>query len=74
MNSWHNGTCTLQTYMIVNLFIEDIAPSTAQGHLRDIYQIKSYTTFILCKRKTYKHNPKVSPFGIAFIKKTANKS
>ena len=28
-----------------------------------------YKTCTLYKRKTYKHNPKVSPFGIALVKK-----
>ena len=56
-----------------------LAQSTTQGHLSAFHQIKSDTSWIqyktctLYKRKTYKHNPKVSPFGIAVVKKMASK-
>ena len=59
------------------LFIEGlyvIAQSTAQGHLKAFHKIKSctswiqYKTYTLHKRKTYKHNLKVSPFSIALVK------
>ena len=57
----------------IYLFIE--AQSTAQGHhLRTFHNFKSRTSWIhynTCtwhQRKTYKHNPKVSPFGIALVK------
>ena len=40
-----------------------IDPPTAQGHLKAFY--KACT---LHKHKIYKHNPKVSLFGIALIK------
>ena len=49
--------------------------STAQGHLRAFHKFKSYIswiqfkTFSFYKHKTYKHNPKVCPFGIALVKK-----
>ena len=55
-----------------------IAQSTGQGHLRAFHSIKSYTNWIwyktctFCKHNTDKHNPKVSPFGIALMK-MANK-
>ena len=52
--------------------------STAQGHIRAFHKFKSRTSWIqyktLCtlhqrKSKTYKHNTKVGPFGIALVKK-----
>ena len=55
------------------------SPVSPQGHPRafQFHKFKSHTSriqitiqnmHIMYKRKTYKHNPKVSPFGIALVK------
>ena len=59
--------------LFIYLFIEDPVNRTGspQGfftnsNLTEYIQYKTCTFF---KRKTYKHNPKVSPFAIALVKK-----
>ena len=78
------GHCSIQNpkNKQPNLFIyfwRLIAPPTAQGHLRALHFIKSYTSWIqyktctFYKRKTHKHNLKVSPFGIALVIQTTQR-
>ena len=49
--------------------------STGKAWVRAFHKFNYRTSWIPCKtctlhkRKTYKHNPKVSPFGIALVKK-----
>ena len=51
-----------------------IVQSTSQGHLGAFHKLKyrkswiQYRTCTLHKHKTYKHNRKVGPFGIALVK------
>ena len=40
-------------------------------NVKNIYNACTYTLY---KRKTYKHNPKVSPFGSALLRKTPRKA
>ena len=57
-----------------NIYLLKAALSITQGHLRAFHLIKPYTSWIqyktctVHKRKTYKPNPKVSPFSIALVK------
>ena len=62
-----------ENYLLL-IYWRFIAQSTAQGQLSAFHKFKSSTSWIqyktctLHKRKTCKHNPKVSPFGIALVK------
>ena len=61
--------------LILLLAYTVIAQSTAQGHLRPFQKFKFRTQFEYNTKhahyinfKTYKRNPKGSPFGIALVK------
>ena len=66
-----------QVWLVIIIYCWLIAQSTAQSHLGAFHKFKfckqveyklQYKTCTLHKRKTYKHNPKGSPFGIALVK------
>ena len=59
-------------YLFIYL-LKSYSPVNCTGSPQGFSQVhisnKTYKTYILHKRKTYKHNPKVSPFDIALVKK-----
>ena len=64
----------------IYLFIEGVCPSQPHRVTSGLFTrsnpaqvVIQYKTCTVYKRKTYKHNPKVSPFGIALVNKMANK-
>ena len=70
-NSLNSGrqTCNYYYYYLLKAFNPINHTGSPQGFSLDLTQVEYNTKYVhyIYKHKTYKHNPKVSPFSIALV-------